>query len=97
MLTILQEMKHIPFADKPRKATYMWRDIKRRAEMYGIPIPDRACHTYKRAKAGSLSPSPNVEYLRFPSVPDKRHWTGAGAVFRVSPKCHTQGKNGAWQ
>jgi 2-hydroxychromene-2-carboxylate isomerase len=37
LLTILQEMKHIPFADKPRKAAYMWRDINRRAEMYGIP------------------------------------------------------------
>jgi len=36
LLTILQEMKHIPFADKPLKAAYMWRDIERRAEMYGI-------------------------------------------------------------
>jgi 2-hydroxychromene-2-carboxylate isomerase len=36
LLTILQEMKHIPFADKPCKAAYMWRDIERRAEMYGI-------------------------------------------------------------
>ncbi len=38
LLTILQEMKHVPFADKPAKATYMWRDIERRAGMYGIPI-----------------------------------------------------------
>ena len=36
LLTILQEMKHIPFADKPLKAAYMWRDIERRAEMYGL-------------------------------------------------------------
>lgn len=36
--TILLEMKHIPFADKPAKAAYMWRDIQRRADMYGIPI-----------------------------------------------------------
>jgi 2-hydroxychromene-2-carboxylate isomerase len=36
--TILLEMKHIPFADKPAKAAYMWRDIQRRAGMYGIPI-----------------------------------------------------------
>jgi 2-hydroxychromene-2-carboxylate isomerase len=36
LLPILQEMKHIPFADKPLKAAYMWRDIERRAEMYGI-------------------------------------------------------------
>jgi 2-hydroxychromene-2-carboxylate isomerase len=38
LLTILQEMKHIPFADKPRKAAYMWRDIQRRAEMYGVAV-----------------------------------------------------------
>ena len=38
LLTILQEMKHVPFADKPAKMAYMWRDIARRAEMYGIPV-----------------------------------------------------------
>ena len=38
LLTILQEMKHVPFADKPAKAAYMWRDIERRAQMYGIPL-----------------------------------------------------------
>src|ERR1700759_1620002 len=37
LLIILQEMKHVPFADKPAKSAYMWRDIERRAEMYGIP------------------------------------------------------------
>ena len=38
LLVILQEMKHIPFADKPAKSAYMWRDIERRAAMYGIPV-----------------------------------------------------------
>ena len=38
LLIILQEMKHIPFADKPTKSAYMWRDIERRAAMYGIPV-----------------------------------------------------------
>jgi 2-hydroxychromene-2-carboxylate isomerase len=37
LLVILQEMKHVPFADKPAKLTYMWRDIERRAAMYGFP------------------------------------------------------------
>jgi 2-hydroxychromene-2-carboxylate isomerase len=37
LLTILQEMKHVPFADKPAKSAYMWRDLARRAEMYGVP------------------------------------------------------------
>ena len=36
LLVILEEMKHIPFADKPAKAAYMWRDIERRAAMYGL-------------------------------------------------------------
>ena len=27
LLIILQEMKHIPFADKPTKSAYMWRDM----------------------------------------------------------------------
>ena len=38
LLIILQEMKHVPFADKPTKSAYMWRDIERRAAMYGIPV-----------------------------------------------------------
>jgi 2-hydroxychromene-2-carboxylate isomerase len=37
LLIILQEMKHVPFADKPNKSAYMWRDIERRAAMHGIP------------------------------------------------------------
>src|SRR5262249_16561461 len=33
LLVILQEMKHVPFADKPSKSAYMWRDVERRAAM----------------------------------------------------------------
>jgi len=36
LLLILNEMKHVPFADKPAKMHYMWRDIERRAAMYGL-------------------------------------------------------------
>ena len=36
LLVILQEMNHVPFADKPAKRAYMWRDIKRRASVQGI-------------------------------------------------------------
>jgi 2-hydroxychromene-2-carboxylate isomerase len=35
---ILDEMKHVPFADKPAKSAYMWRDIERRAGLYGLPV-----------------------------------------------------------
>src|SRR5262245_26776489 len=38
LLVILQEMKHVPFADKPSKSAYMWRDVERRAAMYDVPI-----------------------------------------------------------
>ena len=33
---IMVEMDNIPFATKPVKARYMWRDIARRAAMYGL-------------------------------------------------------------
>jgi 2-hydroxychromene-2-carboxylate isomerase len=36
--TIMVEQKNIPFAGKPVKAAYMWRDIERRADRYGVPI-----------------------------------------------------------
>lgn len=34
--TIMREMENIPFANKPVKAAYMWRDIERRSAMYGL-------------------------------------------------------------
>jgi len=41
--TIMREMDNIPFATKPAKAAYMWRDIERRAAGYGftpsLPAP----------------------------------------------------------
>ncbi|SEP10123.1 2-hydroxychromene-2-carboxylate isomerase [Salinihabitans flavidus] len=33
---IMREMDNIPFATKPAKAAYMWRDIARRAERLGL-------------------------------------------------------------
>ena len=36
LLIILQQMKHVPFADKPAKCRYMWRDIERRAALHGL-------------------------------------------------------------
>jgi 2-hydroxychromene-2-carboxylate isomerase len=34
---IMIEMDNVPFRTKPAKAAYMWRDIERRAAMYGLP------------------------------------------------------------
>jgi 2-hydroxychromene-2-carboxylate isomerase len=36
--TILIEQNNIPFANKPVKAAYMWRDIARRAGKYGLSL-----------------------------------------------------------
>jgi 2-hydroxychromene-2-carboxylate isomerase len=35
---IMQEMNNIPFATKPIKLSYMWRDLERRASKYGLSI-----------------------------------------------------------
>ncbi len=36
--TIMVEQNNIPFAKKPVKLAYMWRDIERRAAKYGLPV-----------------------------------------------------------
>lgn len=35
--TIMVEMNNIPFHTKPAKLRYMWRDVERRAGLYGLP------------------------------------------------------------
>jgi 2-hydroxychromene-2-carboxylate isomerase len=54
LLVILQEMKHVPFADKPAKSAYMWRDIERRAAMYGIPASLPAPYPAKQSIVANL-------------------------------------------
>jgi len=54
LLVILQEMKHIPFADKPAKTRYMWRDIERRAQMYGLPAKLPAPYPAKQSIKANL-------------------------------------------
>ena len=54
LLNILQEMKHVPFADKPAKLAYMWRDIDRRAAMYGIPVSLPAPYPAKNSIRANL-------------------------------------------
>jgi 2-hydroxychromene-2-carboxylate isomerase len=53
LLLILQEMKHIPFADKPAKCLYMWRDIERRAMMYGLRVMLPAPYPVKDSAAAN--------------------------------------------
>jgi 2-hydroxychromene-2-carboxylate isomerase len=54
LLVILQEMKHVPFADKPTKSAYMWRDIERRAAMYGTPASLPAPYPAKQSIVANL-------------------------------------------
>ena len=54
LLVILQEMKHVPFADKPTKSAYMWRDIERRAAMYGMPVSLPVPYPAKQSIAANL-------------------------------------------
>jgi 2-hydroxychromene-2-carboxylate isomerase len=54
LLIILQEMKHIPFADKPAKSAYMWRDVERRAAMYDIPVKLPTPYPAKRSVVANL-------------------------------------------
>src|SRR5262245_22059766 len=34
----MKDQRNFPFTNKPVKTLYMWRDIERRAGMYGLPI-----------------------------------------------------------
>jgi len=54
LLVILQEMKHIPFADKPAKSAYMWRDVERRAGLYGLQISAPAPYPVKQSILANL-------------------------------------------
>jgi 2-hydroxychromene-2-carboxylate isomerase len=54
LLVILQETKHVPFADKPVKSAYMWRDIERRAAMYGVAVKLPAPYPVKQSVVANL-------------------------------------------
>lgn len=36
--TLMREQNNVPFAGKPVKLRYMWRDLERRAERLGVPF-----------------------------------------------------------
>jgi 2-hydroxychromene-2-carboxylate isomerase len=54
LLLILQEMKHVPFADKPAKMRYMWRDLERRAVMHGLPVNVPAPYPARQSVTANL-------------------------------------------
>ncbi len=52
---IMIEQNNIPFRDKPVKAAYMWRDIGRRAPMYGLKPKLPAPYPLAEADAANLA------------------------------------------
>ena len=73
---IMREMDNIPFANKPVKAAYMWRDIERRAARYGLrpvlpaPYPLREFDRANRvaivaARDGWCEPYVRSTYIRW--------------------------------
>ena len=45
--SIMVEQNNIPFRTKPVKLAYMWRDIERRAALYGLPFAGPAPYPLK--------------------------------------------------
>ena len=59
--TITQEQNNSPFRGKPIKSAYMWRDIERRAAMYGLPIKVPAPYPIAEADLANLVAIVGVE------------------------------------
>ncbi|MFO1079593.1 MAG: 2-hydroxychromene-2-carboxylate isomerase [Reyranellaceae bacterium] len=67
---IMREQNNIAFAGKPVKAAYMWRDIERRAGLYGLPVKVPAPYPLKefdlahRLALVGLAEGWGIDYLR---------------------------------
>jgi 2-hydroxychromene-2-carboxylate isomerase len=67
---IMREQNNIPFAGKPVKSAYMWRDIERRAASYGLPIKVPAPYPLKefdlanRLAVLGLAEGWGIDYIR---------------------------------
>ena len=67
---IMREMENIPFANKPIKAAYMWRDVGRRAATYGLrpmlpaPYPLKELELANRVAIIGMSEGWGEAYVR---------------------------------
>lgn len=68
---IMAEMDNIPFARKPVKSRYMWRDIERRAARHGIPVPPAQ---------PPYPVDPELKALKVATVAAEEGWGGDFAV-----------------
>jgi 2-hydroxychromene-2-carboxylate isomerase len=84
---VMLAMNNIPFSTKPIKARYMWRDLERRALMYGVPWSERPPYPLKHltfanrialigAKEGWCADYVRAAY---------RRWFGEGCDVSVEP------------
>ena len=84
---IMVAMDNIPFSKKPIKAQYMWRDIERRAAMYGVPwsgiphYPLQHLPFANRVALAGMREGWGVDYVRAAY----RRWFGSGEDVSVEP------------
>ncbi|HZQ01512.1 MAG TPA: 2-hydroxychromene-2-carboxylate isomerase [Reyranella sp.] len=84
---IMREQNNIPFAGKPVKSAYMWRDIQRRAAMYGLaakvpaPYPLREFDLAHRLALAGLSEGWGKAYI----IASYRRWFADGQEPALEP------------
>ncbi len=84
---IMVAMDNIPFSKKPIKAQYMWRDIERRAAMYGVPwsgiphYPLQHLPFANRVALAGMREGWGADYVRAAY----RRWFGSGEDVSVEP------------
>ena len=80
-------MNNVPFATKPVKLAYMWRDIERRASLYGLrvnvpaPYPLTEFDIASRMAVLGTIEGWCAEYVRAPY----RRWFYEGKKFNSEP------------
>ena len=68
--TIMREQNNMPFTGKPVKTAYMWRDIERRAALYGLtanlpaPYPLKEYELVHRVATLGLAEGWGIPYLQ---------------------------------
>ncbi|WP_423066042.1 2-hydroxychromene-2-carboxylate isomerase [Devosia sp. CN2-171] len=82
---IMREMDNIPFANKPVKAAYMWRDVARRAARYGLrpqlpaPYPISELERANRVALVGMSEGWGEAYVRAAYIRWFEHGEPAGS------------------
>lgn len=84
---IMREQNNVPFVGKPVKTAYMWRDIERRAGLYGLPVKVPAPYPLKefdlanRLAVLGLAEGWGIPYIRA----SYRRWFADGQEPAIEP------------